>query len=344
MADAHDRKSFFKQLLRGAATTAQEVTHAFQDAQGFEEKTPDPYGLTFGHGYDERPVAAPPARRLATEAELRELAEAHDLGGRTGDLSERARTSIRLTRGEEGGRSRLGGAPELPEGFEWPAWRDEELDFVGQIDLAELAALSVGTGLPSKGLLLLFFALAARPTGMRPADKGALVLTVVDGELETAEDRRTLIEMPLAFSAELMLPSESAGFPASLVLAGHELDAWQRVRESLAVSQGVELEDRALEWHAIHRLGGYPDTTEDGMHVDAQLVFNGIDLNSGERYYEPHVADLEQDAEQWRLLLQLSSDDELALQLGYPLGRLFVWIREGDLGQGRLDDVWGFIR
>jgi uncharacterized protein YwqG len=56
------------------------------------------------------------------------------------------------------------------------------------------------------------------------------------------------------------------------------------------------------------------------------------------------VPDLERDAEQWRLLLQLSSDDEAGLELGYPLGRLYVWIREGDLAQARFDDVWAFIR
>jgi uncharacterized protein YwqG len=345
MADAHDRKSFFKQLLRGAATTAQEVTQAFQGVQGFdEEKGPDPHGLTFGHTYEQRPEPAEPAERIATEDDLRELADANGLGGRIGDLVERARPSIRMTRGDFSGRSRLGGAPELPPGFEWPKWRDEELAFVAQIDLAEVALLGVPTGLPPEGLLVVFCALDSRPTGLRPDDKGAVKVVVVDGELETIEGRHALTEVPLRFSAELSLPSEAAGFPASLVLGGPELDAWQRLREALAERQGVPLEDRAVDWHALHRLGGYPDTMEEGMPVDAQLVFNGIDLNTGERYYVPHVSDLEKDADQWQLLLQLSSDDEAGLQLGYPLGRLFLWIRDGDLGQERFDDVWGFIR
>jgi uncharacterized protein YwqG len=345
MADTHDRKSFFKQVLRGAASTAHEVTQAFQDAQGFaEEQQPDPYGLTSGHGYEQRPVAAPPAGRTATEDDLRELAEANGLGGRIADVLAHARASVRLTRGESPGRSRLGGSPDLPPGFAWPTWRDGELDFVGQIDLAEIAALGADTGLPASGLLLLFCSLDTRPTGLRPGDRGAVRVVLADGELATDETRSSLSELPLRLSTELTLPSESAGFPQSLTLGGYELDGWQRLREGLAEHQGVELEDRSLEWHALHRLGGHPDTTEEAMPVDAQLVFNGIDLNTGERYYDPRVPDLEHDAEQWRLLLQLSSDDELALQLGYPLGRLYVWIREGDLAQARFDDVWGFIR
>jgi uncharacterized protein YwqG len=345
MSDTHDRKSFFKQLLRGAATTAQEVTQAFQDVKGFaEEPPPDTHGLSFGSSYDQRPVAAEPAQRTATEDDLRELADANDLGGRYADLVEWARPSIRMTRGDFSGRSRLGGAPELPPGFEWPRWRDEELAFVAQIDLAEVALLGVPTGLPAEGLLVLFCALDARPTGLRPDDKGAVKVVLVDGELEFVEGRNALTEVPLRFSAELSLPSEAAGLPEPLGLAGPELDSWQRVREGLAERQGVELEDRAIDWHAIHRLRGYPDTMEEAMQVDAQLVFNGIDLNSGERYYIPHVDELEKDADQWQLLLQLSTDDEAGLQLGYPLGRLFVWIREGDLGQQRFDDLWGFIR
>jgi uncharacterized protein YwqG len=151
-------------------------------------------------------------------------------------------------------------------------------------------------------------------------------------------------ELALALSAEVTLPAEAAGFPASLQLGGYELDAWQRVREGLAERQGVEIEVRSIEWHALHRLGGHPDTNDDQMQVDAQLVANGIDLNSGERFYDPRVADLEQGAEQWRLLLQLSSDDEVGLQLGYPLGRMYVWIREDDLAAGRFDDVVAFVR
>ena len=345
MADAHDRRGFFKALLRGAVETAQEVTQAFQEAQGFDEPSSgDPYAITVGNSWEQRAVPAPPATTTATEDDLRRLADAHGFSTHVVELIEHARPSIRLTSGGFGDRSRLGGAPDLPEGFEWPEWRGDQLDFLGQLDLAEIAELGLETGLPERGLLLVFGAVSTRPSGLRPEDRGAVRFVHVDGALTSAPERGVYPPLPLQLSVELTLPSESAGLPPELGFGPFELDAWQRIREALAELQGVELEDRSIEWHALHRLGGYPDTTEEGMRVDAQLASNGIDLNTGERWYHPRVAELEQGAGQWRLLLQLSTDDALGIQLGYPLGRLYAWIREDDLRAARFDDVWTFIR
>lgn len=342
MAEAHDRKGFFKALLRGAASTAQEVTQAFQEAATFDEPggQGDPYGIQFGGGIDQRAVPVEGVTRTATEDDLRRLAAEHGLGARVDDVLAHARPSVRLVRAGTPGRSRLGGAPDLPPAFDWPSWRDERLAFVAQIDLEE-AGLREG---PSRGTLLVFTSLDARPTGLQPGDRGSTRVVLVDGPLSPAGDGASLTEVPLACSVELTLPSELAGFPPSLDLDPNELDGWQRLREELAALQGVEPEDRAVEWHALHRLGGWPDSTEEGMEVDAQLVANGVDLNSGERYYDPRVPDLERDAAQWRLLLQLSTDDDAGLTLGYPLGRLYVWIRDEDLRHGRFDDVWAFVR
>src|SRR3954453_1296772 len=107
MADSHDRKSFFKQLLRGAVTTTQEVTHAFQDVQGFDTPTPpdDPYGMTIGDTYGQRPGAAPATPRAAAAGALNELAHGNDLGRRMIDLTDHARVALRLTRGDGSGRS-----------------------------------------------------------------------------------------------------------------------------------------------------------------------------------------------------------------------------------------------
>jgi uncharacterized protein YwqG len=345
VADTHDRRSFFKQLLRGAAETAQEVTQAFQDVQGFDDGTqPDPFGLHVGSDWQQRAVPAPPATATATEDDLRRLAEMQGLATHVVELLQHATPSVRLTQTGASERTRLGGAPELPEGFEWPSWREQELAFVGQLDLEEIAALGVDTGLPKRGLLLVFGALDSRPSGLQPSDRGAVRFFHVDGELTVAPERETYPPLPLALSVEVTLPSESAGLPPELGFGPFELDAWQRIREGLAELQGVELEDRSVEWHALHRLGGHPDTTEEGMQLDAQLAANGIDLNSGERWYHPRVAELEQGAKDWRLLLQVSTDDALGIQLGYPLGRLYAWIREDDLRAGRFDDVWTFVR
>jgi uncharacterized protein YwqG len=347
MEAGHDRRAFFKQLLRGAAQTAVEVNEALRGAQEPEAPAVDEFQMTWGgSSLDERPVAAGPTSSVATEDELRTLVAEVGLESRVADVLAHAQASVRLTRGDFSGGSRLGGAPDLPAGFEWPTDRDEELAFVGQISLDELAALDDSLPLPARGRLLFFYDLARRPDGLPPSDGGGVRVLHVDAdELEPAgAERVELPELPLRLSREVTLPGESAGLPGSLELDVEELDAWQRLRERLAELQGVEVEDRAVDWHALHRLLGHADTTHDGMPLDAQLVSNGIDLNTGERYFDPRVADLETGADQWRLLFQLSSDDELGLALGYPLARLFVWIREDDLRHGRFGDVWAFVR
>ncbi|MEI8254281.1 MAG: YwqG family protein [Deltaproteobacteria bacterium] len=54
------------------------------------------------------------------------------------------------------GTSRLGGAPDVPAGFEWPIVGGVALRFVGQFDLAEITALDVAKRLPAQGLLSFF--------------------------------------------------------------------------------------------------------------------------------------------------------------------------------------------
>ena len=225
------------------------------------------------------------------------------------------------------GSTRLGGLPDVPPGFEWPVWRDgDELAFVGQIALDEIARRSAvrtrtARAAADTGLLLVFFDLDMRPARApagrprrlpRRARRRRLCRRAAAGRVAA------LAERPVQLSVELTLPSESAGLPRELALDPHDLDAWQRLREALAELQGVEVEDRAFDWHALHRLGGWPDASEEGMEADCELVTHGIDLNAGERYFDPRVPSSRPARTSWRLLLQVSSDDDLGTSLGYP--------------------------
>ncbi len=62
------------------------------------------------------------------------------------------------------GASRLGGLPDLPAGVAWPARDGYMFDFVGQIALADLAALDIHDLLPHDGLLSLFAGHDVTPT------------------------------------------------------------------------------------------------------------------------------------------------------------------------------------
>jgi uncharacterized protein YwqG len=331
MTGAHDRRSFLRELLRGATRTVGELG-GLRDAAaeaGDEARGTDPPGVP---EWSSSPVPAPPAEPFATTADLRRLCG--ELGREAwGDEAVAvARTSTRLTR-SDAGRSWLGGAPALPVAFDWPSWDGKELTFMAQIELGDV----VDRPFPGDGSLLFFYALDRAPSGLRPRDKDAcrVVHVPVGSELAEAEGARPKILV--APSAELTLPVEP-----TFELDGWELEKWTDLRERLAVFQGVELEDRSADYHALHRMLGYPETFADGMELDAQLVSHGVDLEE-EPYAHPHYENLAPGAADWRLLLQLSSDDDAAISLGY-FERLFIWIRDEDLRNGRFDRVRAFVR
>jgi len=326
----HDRRSFFRELLRGATRAASEM-------ESLRRATDDAVRRATSLDEDpERawhPVAAKPTTHLATRDELRALCGEVGHEAWADEAASLARTSFRLTRGGDGS-SWLGGTPRAGS-FEWPVWNGVELAFLGRIALATLPPC----GLPGSGALLVFFALDQVPSGDRPTDVGACRVLHVDEA--PFSDEPLYGGMPFASvtpSGELTLPAA----PASIASDPDELETWTELRERLAAAQGVELEERAVDYHALHRLLGHPDTYVEGMELDAELVSRGIDLA------EEPFADVSPDEEasamdDWALLLQISNDDDLALEFG-DAGRLFVWIRRDDLAAGRFDDVQAFVR
>jgi uncharacterized protein YwqG len=298
--------------------------------------------------YTDSPVKARPSVRTVTIDQLLDRCEGVGLAARREEVRELACTSLRLTRAEPrsraSGRSRLGSAPDLPTGFDWPVWRGQELAFLGQLDLAEVAALYPETPLPGRGLLLFFYDVAGHPSGLEPAHQGSWRVVHADGDpshLERAgADRATFADYPLQLSLELMLPRTWTPLAEALALDGEETPAWDELREQLARAQGVELEELAPKWQSLHRLLGYPEELGGGLELDCELASQGINVESGEHYADPRRDELEAGALDWRLLLQLSADDDLGASFGEGFGRLSFLIRNQDLAAQSFDRVW----
>lgn len=329
MTEGHDRRGFFGHVIRGAARVAEEVGSALR-GEPAEDDEPWPADEA-----TQETVPAAPARRLASVDELRVLCSELGHEAWADAAAAVARPSVRLTGGGDG-TSRLGGVPDLPAGFDWPVWQGEELAFLGQIRLDDVDV----SPLPAGGALLVFFALASAPSGERPSDGGGCRVVLVGNEpTERPERAEHLPEVPALPTVELTLPA----VPEALDLDWSEAEEWTRLRERLAAAQGVELEDAVAEYHALHRLLGYPDTIVEGMELEAQLVSHGLDLSTGEHYLDPRAEELEPGAAEWRLLLQLSSDADLGVAFGW-YERLFIWIRDADLRARRFDNVRAFVR
>ncbi len=75
------------------------------------------------------------------------------------------------------------------------------------------------------------------------------------------------------------------------------------------------------------------------MELECQLVTNGIWCGDQKGYEDPRVPTLEPGAADWRLLLQLDSDDNPKWMWG-DAGRLYFWIREQDLAERNFSRVW----
>jgi uncharacterized protein YwqG len=236
-------------------------------------------------------------------------------------LLELALPSIRLVPGS--GRSRLGGAAELPPGTEWPRRNGAPLSLIAQLFLDELAAHDRKGLLPQRGSLAFFYDAEEQPWGFDPADRDGFAVMSVPDDVETAQRSEGEVFPPLQLDAqpELTLPPDAA-----------ELGLGEAEQEAYLDLLGVLNDTR-------HRCVGHPDQIQGDMQLEAQLVSHGLYCGDETGYDDPRAEELAKGAASWRLLLQVDSDEERDMFWG-DVGRLYYWIREEDLRRGSFDAAW----
>ena len=234
--------------------------------------------------------------------------------------------------------SYLGGLPPDFPGFRWPRQAGRAIGFLACVDLSEVDAID---WLPDRGLLLVFYDLEGESWGFDPEDRHAWAVlyvpdpTQVAGLARAPEDLAEHLELPrrgVAFEKAHMPPpyelvvggGPHGGDPRRMALA----DALDDAREE-AYGEGPK-----------HQLGGFPEAIQDAaMALDCQLASHGIAVGTPEAYKDPRVADLRAGAKDWRLLLQLDSDDDLGVMWG-DLGMVYVWVRTEDARRGDFSGAW----
>lgn len=222
------------------------------------------------------------------------------------------------------GITRFGGSPDVPPKWAWPEYNGSALPFVGQISLAELASYTTVSPLPASGILSFFFDVEAFFETW-PRDPATWKVEYIE-HAPSASQHPALSEMIspkrayhpciASCSLEWTLPDYDPCNSTSLQRLGlslsfteEEMWAYFRLQAALAEREGVR-------YHTpLHRFLGYPDPVQVDMH-----------------------ADLEGEASDWLLLLQVDSDGATNTDWG-DTGRIYYWIRKQDALQHDFSQV-----
>jgi uncharacterized protein YwqG len=252
---------------------------------------------------------------------------------RVAALSEPA---IRLTKTTSRTRSWIGGQPAADSGeFFWPTLDGKPLSFIAQLDLAELAVAHRLSWLPSEGSIAFFYDIEHMPWGFDPKDRGSWHVAYF-------KSANTEVVYPQAFTGESQLnhsfvtaskvavyPDPSVAAVEALNLSDEEADAYADFSNS---DDAVDLPK--------HQVGGFPSPVQSNtMELECQLATNGIYVGKLEGFESPRAKELEAGASDWRLLLQLDSDDDLDFMWG-DAGMIYFWIRQQDATERRFDRSW----
>jgi uncharacterized protein YwqG len=255
-------------------------------------------------------------------------ASARDLGDTAAPLE---RAALHVVRSKAPSKSYLGGDPRLPGGVAWPHRDGTRLRFLARLSLTELQATEPTSWLPQSGALLFFYDDEKQPWGFDPADRGGWAVLHVPDVSETSSASEVPGFLPFA-PVELrriqVLPSGERPEVQALKLSDNEFDKY------------FEIADQRFGGLPKHQLLGFPSPVQgDSMEMECQLASNGVNCGSPEGYATAQAKQLEAGAQNWRLLFQVDSDDDLGVMWG-DAGMLYFWIEEAAAQRSDFSNVW----
>lgn len=228
------------------------------------------------------------------------------------------RKQIQVAAPLSNGASHLGGRPSVSTDFKWPQWKGKPLGFLAQINCAEVAALDVENLWPKGGSLCFFYAIDDCPWGGEPDYAGSWAVVYINDVISYPA------ELPPSLDDEDLLPA----FPISLrrfsslpeVLSGEvskaEFDSFYELRTELQTAEG--------KFEAAHQTLGHAEAIQGPVEEEWEEFQN--------KMARPH------DVSDWKMLLQLDSDDDLNVMWG-DAGMLYFGIRESAFRAKRFEEA-----
>lgn len=243
------------------------------------------------------------------------------------------------------GRSKLGGLPDLPPTMDWPVWKGQPLSFIGQFNMAEVVPFDSDKSLPQTGFLYVFYEANEQSVwGFDPGDRGAWRILYFDGpaselarrtkppfETSGSVPKAQFNECPIEFSKGVSLPGSVSSVVDTLKLTEQEHENYSEFLEDVAELFG--------DGPAYHHFLGYPQQIQGEMELECQLVSHGLYCGDASGYENSGRSQLEDGTKDWRLLLQVDSDEDVGMMWG-DVGRIYFWIRHDDLKARNFENVW----
>lgn len=212
------------------------------------------------------------------------------------------------------------------------------LHFIALIRLVDIAPHAPTLGLPETGALIFFFDAERAQGTFWPEARGAWrILYARD------EDELVLVENPpvhvdefvastLTFELQYSLPEDIRSETGDADLRVYGSPEYEKVHRTLL---GGSAHDQV-----IHQLGGAPQEVQNGLMIQCQLASNGVDCGNPEDYQQPRARSLAAGARDWRLVLQVDSDEPGPGWSWGDVGRLYYCLHKDDLAAARFDRAW----
>lgn len=250
------------------------------------------------------------------------------------------------------GQTKIGGNPDLPNEIAWVSETNtiettekkflifsskkqetitKPLSFIAQINLTEVSKFDKDNLLPKSGMLYFFYSAEQEAWGFDYKDKNKFKVIYWNGNL--SELRRNDFPNDLPGYSCFKPCSVEVKSEISLPSYGHE------VYDDFEDGEDDKFWEEVYDDGNLNKLLGYSDNIQNDMEFECELVTNGLYCGDPSGYNDPRAKELEPNAKNWRLLLQIDSNEENGMMWG-DVGRLYFWIRKDDLLNQKFDKSW----
>lgn len=243
--------------------------------------------------------------------------------------------------------SRFGGKPALPDSADWPQWDGQPLGHLATINLRDIANFEVARLLPERGYLVFWYDLGQGAWGFDPKEKGFFCVQYFE-ESSNPLSFQELNRSALSKQTQDIMPTHGLWACCKLHFqAKKSLPHPCDINESSPIVQGQLTEEKysevfdnyCTETEPHHQLFGEPYIVQGDMMLEAQLVTNGLYCGDATGYNDPRAKILEKGRDDWMLLAQFDTDDNVDWMWG-DAGMLYFLIKRDSLARRAFDETW----